>query len=72
MNPELKIMDGHTLGLEYRSHFGNWSRHGINMVSDVWDEGRKWFRDVEEMRAKTHSRNVADMRAEVISAIPRK
>lgn len=64
-------MDGLTLGSERNSHFGNWSRHGINRVSHVWDDGREWLRSLHKIRAQTHSMNALNIRSEVICVIPR-
>lgn len=64
-------MDGLPLGSERKSSFRNWSRKGINRVSDIWDEGRGWFKDIEEIRNQTKSRDITSIRGEIIAAIPR-
>lgn len=70
LNPDIKRMDGFPLGSERMSLFRRWSQLGINRVVDIWDGGRDWFRDAQDLWRKTRSRDVVTMRSEVISTIP--
>lgn len=70
LNPDIKRMDGFPIGTEKNSLFRSWSNNGVNRIGDIWDEGRKWYRDIQELHRMTRSMAVVSMRGEIATAIP--
>lgn len=70
LNQNIKCMDGFPIGSERNSLFRTWSTNGINRIGDIWDEGRRWYRDLQELHRITRSRGVVQMRAKIATTIP--